>query len=132
MSNIRLPSTGPVRPSCDVSGDQNGASVKLTWNMPTGWKELSAVAALPNAILRIFLFVLIGGALALTLIYQSRLPDRSLYKAVIVQTGALTLLFPFVVLEDLGLFASPRFPFLAGDVLIAATSLAATCTQEKA
>jgi len=97
----------------------------------TGWKELSAVAALPNSILRIFLFVLIGGALALTLIYQSQLPDRSLYKAVIVQTGALTLLFPFVVLEDLGLFASPRFPFLAGDMLIMATSLAATLHARK-
>lgn len=97
----------------------------------TGWKEASAVAALPNSVLRIFLFVLIGGALALTLVYQSRLPDRSLYKAVIVQTGALALLFPFVVLEDLGLFASSRFPFLAGDVLIVATSIAATLHARK-
>ena len=92
----------------------------------TGWNELSAIAALPNSILRVFLFVLIGGALALTLVYQSRLPDRSLYKAVIVQTGALALLFPFVVMEDLGLFAAPGFPILAGQVLIVATSISAT------
>jgi len=89
----------------------------------TGWTEPSAVAALPNSILRIVLFALVGGALALTLVFQSRLPDRSLYKTVIAQAGVLALLFPFVVLEDLGLFAAPGFPFLAGQVLMVATSV---------
>ena len=89
----------------------------------TGWTGPLAVAALPNGILRIVLFAVVGGALALTLAFQSRLPDRSLYKAVIAQAGALALLFPLVVLEDLGLFAAPGFPFLAGQMLIAATSV---------
>lgn len=89
----------------------------------TGWTGPSAVAALPNGILRIVLYVMVGGALALTLVFQSRLPDRSLYKAVIAQTGALALLFPFVVLEDLGVLDTPGFPFLAGEALIAATSV---------
>jgi DNA-binding CsgD family transcriptional regulator len=97
----------------------------------TGWNDLSAVPALPNSVLRIFLLTLIGGSLALTLVYQSRLPDRSLYKAVIVQTGALTLLFPFVVLEDLGLLAVSGFPFLAGKVLLAATAVAASVHARK-
>jgi DNA-binding NarL/FixJ family response regulator len=34
--------------------------------------------------------------------------------------------FPLVVLEDLGLFASSRFPFLAGQAQMVATSIAAT------
>lgn len=89
----------------------------------TGWTGPLVVAVLPTSILRIVLFALVGGALALTLAFQSRLPDRSLYKAVIAQTGALALLFPFVIMEDLGLFAVPGFPFLAGQVLIVATSV---------
>ncbi|MDA8427554.1 MAG: helix-turn-helix transcriptional regulator [Treponema sp.] len=89
----------------------------------TGWNDAAAVAALPNAILRVVLFALVGGALALTLVFQSRLPDRSLFKAVMVQTGALILLFPFVVLEDLGLFVPPGFPQPAGQALILATSV---------
>ncbi len=97
----------------------------------TGWKDVSAVAALPNSILRLVLFALVGGALVLTLVFQSRLPDRSLYKAVIVQAGALALLFPFVFLEDLGLFAPPGFPFLAGELLILATSLSAALHARK-
>lgn len=92
----------------------------------TGWREVVGVAALPNSVLRIFLFTLIGGALALALVFQSRLPDRSLYKAVIAQAGAMTLLLPFVVLEDFGLFNLSGFPYLAGQLLIAATSIAAT------
>lgn len=91
----------------------------------TGWKDAASVAALPNNVLRAVLFVLIGGALAFTLVFQSRLPDRSLYKAVFVQAGALALLFPFVVLEDLGLFALSGFPLLAGRILIMATSISA-------
>ena len=86
---------------------------------------------LPNSILRIVLFALVGGALALTLAFQPRLPDRSLYKTVVVQTGALTLLFPFVILEDLGLFAPSAFPFLAGEVLIMATSVSAALHARK-
>lgn len=97
----------------------------------TGWREAAAVAALPNSILRIVLFALVGGALALTLAFQPRLPDRSLYKTVVVQTGALTLLFPFVILEDLGLFAPSAFPFLAGEVLIMATSVSAALHARK-
>jgi DNA-binding CsgD family transcriptional regulator len=97
----------------------------------TGWSDAAAVAAVPNAILRIVLFALVGGALALTLVFQSRLPDRSLYKAVVVQAGALILLFPFVVLEDLGLFAPPGFPQLAGQMLILATSVFATLHARK-
>jgi DNA-binding CsgD family transcriptional regulator len=90
----------------------------------TGWTGPSAVTALPASILRVILYAIVGGALALTLVFQSRLPDRSLYRAVVAQAGALALLFPLVVLEDLGLFAAPGFPFLAGQVLIAATSIA--------
>ncbi len=97
----------------------------------TGWKDASAIAALPNSVLRIFLFVLVGGALALTLVFQSKLPDRNLYKTVIVQAGALTLLFPFVLLEDLGLFAPSGVPFLAGHLLILAVSLSAALHARK-
>ena len=97
----------------------------------TGWNDAAAVAAVPNGILRVALFALVGGALALTLVFQSRLPDRSLYKAVVVQAGALILLFPFVVLEDLGLFAPPGFPQLAGQVLILATCVSATLHARK-
>ena len=90
------------------------------------WRGPATIAGLPNTMLRVVLFVVIGGALALTLVFQSRLPDRSLYKAVIVQVGALALLFPFVVLEDLGLFVLPGLPYLSGQVLIVATSVSAT------
>jgi len=97
----------------------------------TGWKDAAAIAALPNGILRIVLFALVGGSLALTLVFQSRLPDRNLYKAVVVQAGALIILVPLVVLEDLGLFAPPGFPQLAGQLLILATSVFATLHARK-
>ncbi len=92
----------------------------------TGWHGVAAIASLPNSILRAVLFVMVGGALTLTLVFQSRLPDRSLYRAVVVQVGALALLFPFVVLEDLGLFVLAGYPYLAGQVLIVATSISAS------
>jgi DNA-binding CsgD family transcriptional regulator len=89
----------------------------------TGWNDTATIAAAPNGVLRVVLFALVGGALTLTLVFQSRLPDRSLFKAVVVQAGALILLFPFVVLEDLGQFAPRGFPQLAGQVLILTTSI---------
>jgi DNA-binding CsgD family transcriptional regulator len=89
----------------------------------TGWTGLSAVAAVPNGILRIVVYGVVGGSLTLTLVFQSRLPDRSLYKAVVAQAGALALVFPFVVLEDLGVLGAPGFPYVAGQLLIAATSV---------
>ncbi len=92
----------------------------------TGWKEESAVASLPAGILRILVIVIVGGSLGLTLIFQSRLPDRNLYKTVILQIGALALLFPFIVLEDYGLFTLSGFPYLGGHLLIVSMSMSGT------
>ena len=55
-----------------------------------------------------------------------------LYKTVIVQAGALTLLFPFVILEDLGLLAPSGVPFLAGHLLILAVPCQPRCMQGRA
>ena len=46
--------------------------------------------------------------------------------SLLLQLGAFTLLLPFVILEDLGLFMLPGFPYLSGHLLIAATSISAT------
>ncbi|HEY9593209.1 MAG TPA: helix-turn-helix transcriptional regulator [Spirochaetia bacterium] len=97
----------------------------------TGWHGLTGVAALPNNLLRVVLFAVIGGSLALTLVFQSRLPDRSLFRAVIVQCGALAVLFPFVVLEDVGVFGVPGLPYLAGELVIAVTAASAAVQARK-
>jgi len=97
----------------------------------SGWSDLSRASALPNTILRITLYALISAALASTLVFQSRLPDRNLFRTILAQIGTLVLLFPFVVLEDLGLFKIPLFPYLSGQILLGATSAYAALHARK-
>ncbi len=89
-----------------------------------GWRDMAAAPAVPDAVLRILLFVLVGGAMIVTLVFQQRLPDRSLYRSVAAQVGALAVVLPFVYLEDFGLFSVPGLRNLGGLVLIAAASAA--------
>jgi len=91
----------------------------------TGWESPSSAAAIPGGILRVVFFAVIAGSLGMALLFQSRLPDRSLYRAIIVQACAQTLLVPFLFLEDTGLTAIPGFPSLASDIAIAAASVTA-------
>ena len=93
-----------------------------TVRIATGWNDLAAAAALPNAVLRIFLDTFIGASFLCTLVFQSHLPDRSLYKTVLAQIGASTVLLPLVILEDVGLLRIPAFPYLSGQIFFAATT----------
>jgi DNA-binding CsgD family transcriptional regulator len=89
----------------------------------TGWNELAAGPALLRAALRVLLFALIAGALGLTIVFQSRLPDRSLYKTTIAQICALSILLPMIILEDFGLISFAGFANLGGLILIGALSI---------
>lgn len=92
----------------------------------TGWETMAAIPQLPNALLRVCLYLEIGAAFLATLIFQSRLPDRNLYRTVVVQIGTFALLIPFVIMEDLGVFTIPGFPYLSGQVLLVTSSVFAS------
>ncbi|MGO8693599.1 MAG: helix-turn-helix transcriptional regulator [Rectinemataceae bacterium] len=80
----------------------------------TEWSDVSAVAAPISLCLRVFVFAFVGGAFALTIAFQSRLPDRSLYKTVIGQLRVLALLLPLIILEDVGQLREVLSGLLAG------------------
>lgn len=87
----------------------------------SGWEggDRTPVWALPNVALEVLLFGVIGAVVVLTLAYQSRLPDRSLYRTLATQAGVLVVLVPLVLVEDLGLVRVPGLPLLAGEATIA-------------
>ena len=90
----------------------------------TGWTDRSNIPEVPNLLLEILLFAVIGGTLGMTMLLQSRLPDRGLYRTVVAQAGLIALMVPLVLLEDLGVIQVPGFPLLAGQLLLVFTSAA--------
>ena len=76
-------------------------------------------------LIRILNFVVLGGAFGSIVVFQARLPDRSLFRTVLTQLGALVLLLPLVYLEDVAVFSVPGFPHFAGQVLMASVAVSA-------
>lgn len=76
-------------------------------------------------LIRILNFVVLGGALGSIVVFQARLPDRSLFRTVLTQLGALVLLLPLVYLEDVAVFSVPGFPHLAGQILMVSVAVSA-------
>ncbi len=87
------------------------------------WNTALLAPALSHNLLRVTLFALIAIALGLTMAFQSRLPDRNLYKAVIAQICAMSILLPVIVLEEFNLLSFSGFTSLGLLVLIGAASI---------
>lgn len=77
-----------------------------------GWADPAQIPPLVPLLDRVITLGVIGLSSLLVLAFQSRLPDRNLYRNLVAQLVALVFLLPLIVLEDLGILRFPGFPNL--------------------
>ena len=77
-----------------------------------GWADPAQIPPLVPLLDRVITVGVIGLSSLLVLAFQSRLPDRNLYRNLVAQLVALVFLLPLIVLEDLGIVRFPGFPNL--------------------
>lgn len=91
----------------------------------TGWEDLARVPAIVLLLNRIFIYGFLSGTFGLAFLFQSHLPDRNLYKTLIIQVCAAAILLPLIFLEDLGVIGFDGVYSLALDALMASVSISA-------